>query len=133
MHLNKELLMIQVCVNFLFASVSMAEQDNQKKLMIQKVTILAGSYNFKPKQVSIKVNVPVELTASKESGFTPHNIVMDAEQAGMKFNLSLSNEPKIIRFTPTKTGKFDFYCDQQLLFFQSHREKGMVGVINVID
>jgi len=111
----------------------MAEQGGHQNFKIQKVTILAGSYYFKPGQVSIKVNVPVELMASKASGFTPHNIVMDAEQAGMKFNQSLSSEPEIINFTPTKTGKFDFYCDQQLLFFQSHREKGMVGIINVID
>ena len=36
-----------------------------------------------------------------------------------------------VRFTPTKAGVFAFYCDKKLLFFKSHREKGMEGVLKV--
>jgi plastocyanin len=45
----------------------------------------------------------------------------------------ISTEPKIIKFTPTKTGKFPFYCDKKLLFFKSHRERGMEGIIEVTE
>jgi len=39
---------------------------------IQRVTILAGNYFFNPDYIIVKVNIPVELTISKESGITPH-------------------------------------------------------------
>ncbi len=100
---------------------------------IQRVDIVGGSYFFKPNYIVLKVNIPAELKVSKESGMTPHDIVMDSPEAGMQFNTDLSAEPQIIKFTPIKTGKFPFYCDKKLLFFESHREKGMEGTIEVKD
>ena len=37
----------------------------------------------------------------------------------------------IVRFTPTQRGLFTFYCDKKLIFFKSHREKGMEGLLDV--
>jgi hypothetical protein len=34
----------------------------------------------------------------------------------------------IVRFTRTQRGLFKFYCDKKLLFFKSHRDKGMEGL-----
>jgi plastocyanin len=98
---------------------------------IQRVEMIGGSYFFRPNYVILKVNVPVELKISKEAGLTPHNIVIDAPEAGMEIKAELSTEPQIIRFTPTITGKYPFYCDKKFLFFESHREKGMEGTIEV--
>lgn len=99
---------------------------------IQQVEILAGSYFFNPNYIVIKVNVPVEVKIKRESGITPHNIVINAPEAGIEINESISTDPKILRFTPTKTGKQTFFCDKKLLFFKSHREKGMEGIIEVV-
>jgi len=38
-----------------------------------------------------------------------------------------------MRFTPRKTGEFTFYCTKKLLFFESHKDKGMVGTLEVRD
>jgi plastocyanin domain-containing protein len=59
-------------------------------------------------------------------------IVIKAPEAGIDISESLSTEPKIIRFTPIKTGKYVFYCAKKFLFFKSHRDKGMEGVLEVI-
>jgi plastocyanin len=99
---------------------------------VQKVQMLAGSYYFKPKYVIVKVNIPVELTIKKESGFVPHDIVLHAPEAGIDFKTELSTEPKVIRFTPTKAGKYPFYCNHRFLFW-SHRAKGMEGVLEVTE
>ena len=77
--------------------------------------------------------VLVELKVKKESGFVPHNIAMKAPEAGIEFEESLSSDPKTIRFTPTKTGSYPMYCSKKLLFFESHREKGMEGVLEVVE
>jgi plastocyanin len=99
---------------------------------VQRVEITGGEYFFEPSHIVVKVDVPVEFTVRKKSRVVPHNIVMDAPEAGMDFKVKLSREGEVIRFTPTKTGKYPFYCKKRLLFFKSHREKGMEGVLEVV-
>ena len=100
---------------------------------VQRVTILGGSYFFEPDHIIVKVNVPVELTIKKESGIVPHNIIINAPDADMDINESLSDKPKIIQLIPKKVGKYPFYCDKRFLFFKNHKEKGMEGVIEVVE
>jgi len=100
---------------------------------VQRVDVLGGSYFFKPDYIIVKVNVPVELKVRKESGITPHDIMIKAPEAGIDFKESLGSEPKVIRFVPTKTGKYPMTCSKKLLFFASHREKGMEGTLEVIE
>ena len=100
---------------------------------VQRVDILAGDYFFKPGHIIVKVNVPVELNVRKETYIVPHNIVIDAPEAGIKVNESLSRDPKAITFTPTKVGTFPMFCDKKPPFLSSHREKGMEGVLEVVE
>src|SRR3990167_5120631 len=100
---------------------------------VQRVTILADSYYFNPNHIIVKVNVPVELSVAKESGITPHNFVIKETDADIEVSESISTTPKSIRFTPKKVGEYQFYCDKRLLFFKSHREKGMKGVLEVTE
>lgn len=100
---------------------------------VQRVEVIGGEYFFEPDHIIVKVNVPVQLTVRKKSGVVPHDIVINAPEAGINFKESLGTEPKVIKFTPTRTGKYPVYCSKQLLFFKSHREKGMEGVLEVIE
>lgn len=98
---------------------------------VQHVRIEGGSYFFKPKRVIVKSNVPVELTVSVSRGLIPHSFVIQAPEAGIAVDESLSSQAKTIRFTPTAAGSYPFYCWNRLLFLESHREKGMEGVLVV--
>lgn len=100
---------------------------------VQRVDILGGEYFFKPDHIIVKVNVPVELRVRKKSLLTPHNIIMNEPETGIVFKESFGKKPHVIRFTPKKTGTFPFYCDKKLLFFKSHREQGMEGILEVIE
>lgn len=100
---------------------------------VQRAEMTGGDYYYKPKWLVLKVGVPVELTVKKEPGFVPHNIVMDSPEAGMVFEVDFGKEGEVIRFTPSKKGTYLFYCDKKLLFFKSHRERGMEGVIEVVE
>ncbi len=99
---------------------------------VQKVEVLAGSYFFKPNDIIVKVNAPVEISIKKEAGIAPHDIVLHAPEAGIDFKVQLGTEPKVIKFTPTKIGKYPFYCDHRFLFW-SHRAKGMEGTLEVTE
>lgn len=100
---------------------------------VQRLEMLAGEYFFDPNYVVVKVNLPVEIKAGKEPSIVPHNFVLKAPEAGLEIEESLSTEPKVIRFTPSKAGKYTFYCDKKLLFFKSHKDRGMEGVLEVTE
>ena len=98
---------------------------------VQRVEILAGSYFFDPNTIIVKVNVPVELKIRKEPGMIPHDIALRAPEAGIDFQQELKETPETIKFTPTKIGIYPFTCEKKVLFFGSHKDKGMTGTLEV--
>jgi plastocyanin len=98
---------------------------------VQRATIVGGSYFFRPSHVIVRAHVPVELTVSAEAGLIPHNFVIDSPEAGIVVRTELSRSPATLRFTPTRAGRYAYYCTHRLLFFKSHRERGMEGVLEV--
>ncbi|MDN7879891.1 quinol oxidase [Burkholderia aenigmatica] len=98
---------------------------------VQRVAIVGGSYFFRPNHVIVRAHLPVELTVSAEPGLVPHSFEIDAPQAGIAVHTELATTPKTFRFTPTQPGRFAYYCTHRLLFFRSHRERGMEGVLDV--
>ncbi len=99
---------------------------------VQRVEIVGGSYFFKPDYIAVKAHVPVEMSIRKEGGLIPHDFVINAPDAGMDFRVDLSSEPRIIRFTPTKPGKYEFKCDKKSPFSsKTHADKGMKGILEV--
>jgi plastocyanin len=110
------------------AQVLKADQDG-----VQRVRVLAGSYFFKPSHIVVKVNMPVEITASRESGMTPHDLVIRAQEAGIVVEQDLATEPRKIAFTPKRVGKYAIYCSKKPPFGGApHRERGMEGVLEVV-
>ncbi len=100
---------------------------------IQRVEIVAGEYFFKPGHIVVKVNMPVELKVRKESLLIPHDIVIKAPDAGITISESLSRKPMTFFFTPGKTGSYPIYCSKKPPFMKSHRDKGMEGVLEVVE
>ena len=99
---------------------------------VQRVQLVAGSYFFKPNHIVVKANVPVEFVARKEPGMAPHNLVIKAPEAGLAVEEDLGNEPRKIAFTATRPGKYEIYCSKKPPIGQSHRERGMVGTLEVV-
>jgi plastocyanin len=100
---------------------------------VQRVEILGGEYYFDPNYIVVKVNKPVEFKVKKAKGYVPHNIAVKAPEAGIDFNVDMKDEPKPVTFTPTKVGKYPIYCDKKLLWFKSHKDRGMEGMIEVVE
>ena len=127
-------LMALIGVSLSMASLAWATETHRATVGqngVQRVHILGGNYFFRPDHIIVKANVPVELMVSKEVGIAPHNLVIQAPAAGIDIRTDLSVAPKTITFTPKRPGRHPFYCDKKLLFFPSHREKGMEGRLEV--
>ena len=99
----------------------------------QRIRILGGDYFFKPSHIIVKLNVPVELSVSLEPGIVPHTLIINAPEAGIAIDKSLSTDIQTFVFTPKAIGKYPFYCKNKLLFFKSHQEKGMEGILEVVE
>ena len=97
---------------------------------VQRVTVEVHSFYFKPNRIVVKAGVPVEMTLKFKNLFTPHNLSCNEMEVGINIDLSAGfmsfRRTKDVRFTPTKTGEYSFYCG-----VDSHMKKGMTGTIIV--
>jgi plastocyanin len=100
---------------------------------IQRVEMVGGEYFYDPNYIIVKVNTPVELKIKKTSGFVPHDLIAKSPEAGIDFKLDLKKDLRTVKFTPTRIGKYPIYCDKSLLWFKTHRERGMEGMIEVVE
>jgi plastocyanin len=90
------------------------------------------SYAYRPNHLVVRAGQPVELTLTSVTILTPHNFVLKEPAAGLSVEQDVgAGKTATVRFTPTQPGVFAFYCDKKLLFFASHREKGMEGRLEV--
>ena len=138
MRRSVQLLICCLCLSVSGPAVTYAQKQKETYVAnidqdgVQRVRIVGGGYFFKPYHIIVKVNVPVELSASREAGIVPHNLVIKAPEAGIAVDEELTTEIKKIAFTATAVGKYPLYCSNELLFFASHRERGMEGVLEVV-
>ncbi len=99
---------------------------------IQRATIILDSYSYTPNHVIVQAGKPVELLLTSITTITPHNFLLKNEAAGLSIERDVgSGRTVTVQFTPMKPGIYTFYCDKKLLFFPSHREKGMEGTLEV--
>lgn len=99
---------------------------------VQRQEMVLDSYSYSPQHLIVQAGVPVELLLTSVTFLTPHNFILKDEAAGLSIDLDVGAGKTIpLRFTPTQKGVYTFYCDKKLLFFASHREKGMEGTMEV--
>ena len=99
---------------------------------VQHATITLDSYSYTPDYLVVQAGKPVELTLTSVTFITPHNFLLTDPAAGFTVEQDVrAGKTVTVRFTPTQTGTFIYYCDRKLLFIASHREKGMEGRLEV--
>lgn len=97
---------------------------------VQRVRMVLDSYAYEPAHVVVQAGKPVELVLTSVTLLTPHNFVL--KEGGLSIDQNVgAGQTLTVRFTPMQPGVWTFYCDKQLLFFKSHREKGMEGRLEV--
>jgi len=99
---------------------------------VYRADVTVDSYSYKPDHLIVTSGHPVELTLKSVTIIVPHNFLIKAPEMGLDVKQDVpAGKTVTVRFTPTKAGKAEFYCDKKLLFFKSHKEKGMVGTLEV--
>jgi plastocyanin len=99
---------------------------------VQRAAVTMDSYSYHPQHLIVQAGKPVELSLTSVTLLTPHNFVLQDAAAGLAVQQDVgAGKTLTVRFTPVQAGLFTFYCDKKLLFFASHREKGMEGRLEV--
>ncbi len=99
---------------------------------VQRGALVLDSYSYQPRHLVVRAGAAVELVLTSVTLLTPHNFVLRDLDAGLNVDQDVgAGDTVTVRFTPSKPGLYTFYCDKKLLFFASHREKGMEGLLEV--
>jgi plastocyanin len=99
---------------------------------VQRANITLDSYSYTPNHLVVQAGKTVELTLTSVTSLTPHNFVLTEPNAGLHVEQDVgAGKTVTVRFTPIQPGTVVFYCNKKLLFFASHREKGMEGRLEV--
>ena len=96
------------------------------------IDVELGSYFIKPEKISVKVGEPVTLKLTNSASVVPHDLKIVAPEAGIDVKVDVAaGKTASVSFTPTKAGTYEMICDKKLMFFASHKDKGMHGVLEV--
>ena len=100
----------------------------------QAIEVKLGGYYIKPEKITFKRDQPVTLNLVNEATLIPHNLVIKAPEAGIDVKVDVSaGKTASVSFTPTKSGSYEMICSKEPPFGKSHKEKGMHGVLEVVD
>lgn len=100
----------------------------------QTIDVKLGSYYIKPEKITVKRGLPVTLNLENEATLLPHNLVIKAPAAGLDIAVDVSaGKTASVSFTPTQSGSYEILCSKEPPFGKSHKEKGMHGVLEVVD
>ena len=96
------------------------------------IEVTLDSYSITPDHIVVHVNEPVTLKVTNKATLIPHDLVIKAPEAGIDVAVDLrAGKSGEATFTPTRTGTYEMFCDKKLLFFKSHKDKGMHGMLVV--
>jgi plastocyanin len=98
----------------------------------RSIAVKMGDYRFTPDKITVRTGETVQLQLTNTDSFTPHNFTLKAENAGLNVDTNVSaGKTEVVDITPLVAGRYKFFCNKKLLFFSSHRERGMEGTLIV--
>lgn len=99
---------------------------------VQQATIILDSYSYSPDHLVVEKGKPVELTLMSATIIIPHNFIIKDPAGSLSIEQDVSAGKTVtVRFVPTRPGLFPFFCDKRLWPMDSHRDKGMEGLLEV--
>jgi plastocyanin len=95
---------------------------------VQRVRVVTHTYWFEPNRIVVKRGTPVELEVQNGSFVVPHGFSCVVPEVGVDENVRVSmfHGHQVVRFTPTESGEYPFYCP-----VGSHAKHGMNGTLVV--
>jgi len=96
------------------------------------IEITLGDYRYMPDRIQLIVGQPVILRLINIDSITPHTFVLPDASDGLDVDVDiLAGETVDVHLMPLVEGRHTFYCKNKFIFMDSHRDKGMHGILEV--
>lgn len=100
---------------------------------VQRLEIIGRSWTFQPDQLVAVAGRPVELVLYKAPHSVSRNFTLDAPETGISISVTLTDEPQVFCFTPTKPGLYHFLAvDRNTRRWQDIRSDVLYGNLLVL-
>ena len=120
--------LVFLLTSLLFASMLHAEPVHNKIIEVK-----LGGYRYMPKDIELVIDQPVILRLINTDSYTPHNFTLQDSSDGLDVDVDVpAGETVDVQLMGLWPGSHTFYCKNKLLFMDSHREKGMEGILTVV-
>jgi len=98
----------------------------------RSIAVKMGDYRFAPDEITVRAGETIQLQLTNTDSLTPHNFTLKAENAGLDVDTDVSaGMTEAVDITPFVPGSYKYFCNKKLLFFKSHRDRGMEGTLIV--
>ena len=100
---------------------------------IQTVAVQLGAYQITPNEFTVQAGRPVRLELTNTDAITLHNFTLEDPAAGLNIDMDVPpGATRTVELTPQVPGSYPYYCNKELPFVKSHRERGMEGTLTVL-
>ena len=100
---------------------------------IPTLTVQLGAYQITPYELTVQAGRPVRLELTNTDAITLHNFTLKEPAAGLNIDTDVPpGATRTVELTPTVPGSYIYYCNKELPFVKSHRERGMEGTLTVL-
>jgi heme/copper-type cytochrome/quinol oxidase subunit 2 len=100
---------------------------------IQTVAVQLGAYQITPNEFTVQAGRPVRLELTNTDAITLHNFTLKDPAAGLNIDMDVPpGATRTVELTPEVPGSYPYYCNKELPFVKSHRERGMEGTLTVL-
>lgn len=100
---------------------------------VQRMDVIVDSFFYDPAHLVLRAGIPAEIRFRSVSTRS-HDFVLSHPEAGLDVSLEIPGGTDVTaEFTPELPGKYSFHCSKRFLFFKSHRDRGMNGILEVIE
>jgi len=119
--------------SFLFTSLLFTGWLQAEPIYSKIIEVTLGDYRYMPQNIQLVVDQPVVLHLVNVDSFTPHNFTLKDNSDGLDVDVDIpAGESVDVNLMPLFVGSHTFYCNKKLLWMDSHREKGMEGMLTVV-
>jgi plastocyanin len=97
------------------------------------IDVKMGGYRFMPHEITLRANTPAVLRLVNTDNIVTHNFTLKIPDSSVDIDVdAIGGESVDVQIGPLPVGSYPFHCGSKLLFFESHREKGMEGTLIVM-
>ncbi len=128
-----KLLRLIVFSTFLLSANSLHADLDVDRVDKKIIEVKLGDYRYMPATIQLVIDQPVVLRLVNTDSFTPHNFSLQDSSDGLDVDVDVPAGKTVdVQLMGLWPGTHTFYCKNKLMFMDSHREKGMEGILTVV-